>query len=120
MAFGLALACKVTTAAYLGLFALALVWCARDTLTWRRSAWAAAGALGVGVALQTSLFTDGHGLVAWGHQFVRSFAVASGNADTLPLTNPGYWDRRRRLVGAPGRGTLAPAWSALLCEMRPW
>ncbi|MEN9814269.1 MAG: hypothetical protein RLZZ412_251 [Verrucomicrobiota bacterium] len=90
-AFGLALACKVTSAAYLGLFALALVWCARDTLTWRRTAWAAAGALGVGVALQTSLFTDGHGLVAWGHQFVRSFAVASGNADTLPLTNPGYW-----------------------------
>ncbi|MEY4085993.1 MAG: hypothetical protein RLZZ405_181 [Verrucomicrobiota bacterium] len=90
-AFGLALACKVTTAAYLGLFALALVWCARDTLTWRRSAWAVAGALVVGIALQTSLFTDGHGLVAWGHQFVRSFAVASGNADTLPLTNPGYW-----------------------------
>lgn len=90
-AFGLALACKVTTAAYLGLFALALVWCARDTLTWRRTAWAVAGALVVGVALQTSLFTDGHGLVAWGHQFVRSFAVASGHADTLPLTNPGYW-----------------------------
>jgi len=91
VSFGLALACKVTALVYLGLFGLALLLCARATLTWSRVGWASLGALVVGVALQTSLFTDGHGLLAWGHQLKRSFSVASGGADTLPLTNPGYW-----------------------------
>lgn len=89
--FGLALACKVTAAAYLGVLLLALLFLARETLTWRRTAWAAAGASLVWLSLQTWLFTDMNGVAAWGRQFWRSFAVASGNEDTLGLTNPGYW-----------------------------
>jgi len=90
-AFGLSLACKVTTMAYLGILLLALLVFARGTLTWRRVGWATVGALVVWVSLQTVLFTDWAGMVAWGHQFWRSFAVASGNEDTLTLTDPGYW-----------------------------
>jgi len=90
-AFGLSLACKVTTVAYLGILLLALLVCARETLTWRRVGWATLGALVVWVSLQTVHFTDWEGMVAWGHQFWRSFAVASGNEDTLTLTNPTYW-----------------------------
>lgn len=89
--FGLALACKVTAAAYLVLFLLTLLFLARETLTKRRIAWAAVSATLVWVGLQTCVFTDLNGLAAWGHQFGRSFGVASGNDDTLPLTNPGYW-----------------------------
>jgi hypothetical protein len=89
--FGLALACKVTAAAYLGVFLLTLIILARETLTWRRIAWTAAGATAVWLALQTWLFTDLNGVTAWGRQFWRSFGVASGNEETLPLTNPGYW-----------------------------
>lgn len=89
--FGLTLACKVTAAAYLVLFLLTLIVLARETLTMRRVAWVAASATMVWVGLQTCLFTDLNGLAAWGHQFSRSFGVASGNDDTLPLTNPGYW-----------------------------
>lgn len=90
-AFGLSLACKVTAVAYLGILLLALLVCARETLTWRRVGWAAVGALVVWISLQTVLFTDWEGMVAWGHQFWRSFAVASGNDDTLVQTNAGYW-----------------------------
>ncbi len=90
-AFGLSLACKVTAVAYLGILLLALLVFARETLTWRRVAWATVGALVVWISLQTVLFTDWAGMVAWGHQFWRSFAVASGNDDTLIQTNPGYW-----------------------------
>ncbi len=89
--FGLALACKVTAAAYLGVLLLALLFLARETLNWRRTAWAAAGATLVWLSLQTWLFTDMNGVAAWGRQFWRSFGVASGNEDTLALTNPGYW-----------------------------
>jgi len=90
-AFGLSLACKVTTVAYLGILLLALLVCARETLTWRRVGWATLGALVVWVSLQTVHFTDWEGMVAWGHQFWRSFAVGSGNEDSLTMTNPGYW-----------------------------
>jgi hypothetical protein len=90
-AFGLSMACKVTTLAYLGVLLLALLVFARETLTLRRVGWATLGALVVWVSLQTVLFTDWEGMVAWGHQFWRSFAVASGNEDTLTLTDPGYW-----------------------------
>ncbi len=89
--FGLALACKVTAAVYLGVFLLALIILARETLTWRRVAWAASGATAVWLSVQTSLFTDLNGVEAWGRQFGRSFGVASGNEDTLALTNAGYW-----------------------------
>ena len=124
-AFGLALACKVTTVAYLGVFGLALFLCARDTLTWRRAGWAALGALVVGSAVQTSGFTDLPGLASWGHQFLRSFSVASGGADTLPLTNPGYWVvvgswlalllAGRLLRGGPRAATDVPLALALGC-----
>jgi hypothetical protein len=90
-AFGLSLACKVTAAAYLGILLLALLIFDRETLSWRRVGWATLGAVFIWVSLQTVLFTDWAGMVAWGHQFWRSFAVASGNDDTLTLTNPGYW-----------------------------
>ena len=90
-AFGLALACKVTAAAYLGILLVALLVCARETLTWRRVGWATLGAIVVWVSLQTVLFTDWEGMIAWALQLWRSFAVASGNDDTLTLTNPGYW-----------------------------
>ena len=90
-AFGLSLACKVTAAAYLGILLLALLIFARETLSWRRIGWATLGALVVWVSLQTVLFTDWEGMIAWAHQLWRSFAVASGNEDTLALTNPGYW-----------------------------
>jgi len=89
--FGLALACKVTAVAYLLIFFLTLLVLARRTLTMRRIAWVAAGAAFVWIGLQSWLFTDLKGLEAWGHQFWRSFGVASGNDDTLPLTNPEYW-----------------------------
>lgn len=89
--FGLALACKVTAVAYLGVLLLALLFFARETLTARRVAWAGTGASLVWLTLQTSLFTDMNGVAAWGRQFWRSFGVASGNEDTLALTNPGYW-----------------------------
>lgn len=90
-AFGLSLACKVTAVAYLGILLLALLVCARETLTWRRVGWATVGALIVWISLQTVFFSDWEGMVAWGHQFWRSFAVASGNDDTLIQSNPGYW-----------------------------
>ncbi len=90
-AFGLSLACKVTAAAYLGILLVALLVCARETLTWRRVGWATLGAIVVWVSLQTVLFTDWEGMIAWALQLWRSFAVASGNDDTLTLTNPGYW-----------------------------
>ncbi len=90
-AFGLSLACKVTAAAYLGILLVALLVCARETLTWRRVGWATLGAIVVWVSLQTVLFSDWEGMIAWAHQLWRSFAVASGNDDTLTLTNPGYW-----------------------------
>ena len=90
-AFGLSLACKVTALAYLGILLVALLVCARETLTWRRIGWATLGTLVVWVSLQTVLFTDWEGMIAWAHQLWRSFAVASGNDDTLTLTNPGYW-----------------------------
>lgn len=90
-AFGLSLACKVTALAYLGIFLLTLLIFARETLSWRRVGWATLGAIVIWVSLQTVLFTDWEGMIAWGHQLWRSFAVASGNEDTLVLTNPGYW-----------------------------
>lgn len=91
--FGLSLACKVTTVAYLGILLLALLVFARETLSWRRVGWATLGALVVWVSLQTVLFTDWEGMVAWGHQFWRSFSVASGNEDTLTLEEYSayYW-----------------------------
>jgi hypothetical protein len=90
-AFGLSLACKVTALAYLGILLVALLVCARETLSWRRVGWATLGAVVVWVSLQTVLFTDWEGMIAWALQLWRSFAVASGNEDTLTLTNPGYW-----------------------------
>lgn len=89
--FGLALACKVTAAAYLGVLCLALLCFGRATLQWRRVGWAALGTVTVWVTLQTSFFTDGDGLVAWGLQFWRSFGVAAGNEDTLYTTDWNYW-----------------------------
>jgi len=83
------------------------------------------GALVVGSAVQTSGFTDLPGLASWGHQFLRSFSVASGGADTLPLTNPGYWVvvgswlallvAGRLLRGGPRAATDIPLALALGC-----
>lgn len=89
--FGLALACKVTAAAYLGVLFLALLLFGRETLRWRRVGWGALGTVAVWVCLQTSVFTDWDGMVAWGLQFWRSFGVASGNDDTLYATDLNYW-----------------------------
>ncbi len=88
-AFGFALACKVTAAAYLVLFFLAL--------TIMRRAWVdrnlglfLLGLIASWVTFQSVGFTDIHGLATWWVQLARSLGVASGHSeDTLMALN--YW-----------------------------
>ena len=89
VAFGFALACKVTAAAYLLFFFVAL--------TVVRRAWADRwyGGFVIGLAcswafFQSVAFTDLHGLATWWRQFARSFGVASGRSEET-LTAVSYW-----------------------------
>jgi len=91
VAFGFALACKVTAAAYLLFFFVALVVVRRP--------WAdrhlAAFLLGVLVSwgfFQSVAFTDANGLATWWKQLARSFGVASGrSAETLTALSHWPW-----------------------------
>lgn len=121
-AVGLALACKVTAALYLGLATLACLWVRRGQ--------ASRGGLGVfwGSALffwacwQSAFFTDLPALATWWTQLGRSFGKAAGateaplglvtawpwllSASLLALAAYGRW--RRRSEAAFGRHRLDP------------
>ena len=93
IAFGFALACKVTAAAYLFLFFVAL--------SIVRKPWVdrhlAGFLLGLGASwatFQSVGFSDTRGLVTWWFQLGRSFGVASGRSeDTLTAVSlwPWFW-----------------------------
>lgn len=88
-AFGFALACKVTAAAYLCCFLFALI-VARKAWADRFLAAFAAGLVCSWMFFQSVAFTDLHGLATWWKQLLRSFGVASGRSeDTLMATS--YW-----------------------------
>jgi hypothetical protein len=89
VAFGFALACKVTAAAYLLFFFVALMVV--------RKAWIDRHLLGFIFGLifswaffQSVAFTDCHGLASWWGQLARSFGVASGRSEDT-LTAVSYW-----------------------------
>ena len=88
-AFGFALACKVTAAAYLVCFFFALV-VVRKVWADRSLAAFLAGLILSWAFFQSVAFTDLHGLASWWKQLFRSFGVASGRSeDTLMATS--YW-----------------------------
>lgn len=89
LAFGFALACKVTAAAYLFFFFVAL--------TIVRRPWADRHLPGflLGLVVAWSMFqgvgfTDVHGLRTWWQQLARSLGVASGRSEDT-LTAVSYW-----------------------------
>lgn len=91
-ACGFALACKVTALAYLLCLFLALLPCRRRELTLRNLAPFLAGLLVSWVLFQSCFLTDQAGLRACGHQFLRSFGVATGQDEgTLALDSPWPW-----------------------------
>ena len=89
VAFGFALACKVTAAAYLLFFFVALMivrkpWADRHLLVF------ILGLIFSWAFFQSVAFTDVHGLATWWGQLARSFGVASGQSgDTLTAVS--YW-----------------------------
>lgn len=88
-AFGFALACKVTAAAYLLLFFIALMivrktWADRNLLAF------IAGLVASWAFFQSVAFTDVPGLVTWWSQLARSLGVASGHSEDT-LTALSYW-----------------------------
>ncbi len=89
LAFGFALACKVTAAAYLLLFFVALV-VVRKPWADRYLAGFLLGLVGSWVMFQGVGFTDVHGLRTWWQQLARSFGVASGRSEDT-LTAVSYW-----------------------------
>ena len=89
VAFGFALACKVTAAAYLLFFFVALV-IVRKPWADRHLAGFAFGLIFSWAFFQSVAFTDLHGLATWWIQLARSFGVASGRSeDTLTVLS--YW-----------------------------
>lgn len=83
LAFGFALACKVTAAAYLGCFFLAL-FCLRPPRGDRRWWGFALGLIFSWAFFQSVAFTDLAGLTSWWSQLARALGVAGGySADTL-------------------------------------
>lgn len=89
VAFGFALASKVTAAAYLLFFFIALMivrktWINRQTLAFM------AGLVASWAFFQSVAFTDVHGLATWWSQLARSLGVASGRSEDT-LTALSYW-----------------------------
>jgi len=89
LAFGFALACKVTAAAYLLFFFVALMVVRRPWAD-RHLPGFLVGLVGSWVMFQSVGFTDIHGLLTWWQQLARSFGVASGRSEDT-LTAVSYW-----------------------------
>jgi hypothetical protein len=90
-AFGFALACKVTAAAYLGFFLLALV-LLRQFVPDRRWLRFGFGLVASWALFQSVGFTDLDGLKTWWVQLARSLGVASGQSeDTLYAESLAPW-----------------------------
>jgi len=90
-AFGFALACKVTAAAYLGFFLLALV-LLRQFVPDRRWLRFGFGLVASWALFQSVGFTDLPGLKTWWLQLARSLGVASGRSeDTLYAESLAPW-----------------------------
>jgi hypothetical protein len=91
VAFGFALACKVTAAAYLFLFLVAL-WLLRRFVPDRRWLRFGFGLLASWALFQSVGFTDLPGLKTWWLQLARSLGVASGQSeDTLFAESLAPW-----------------------------
>ena len=89
LSFGFALACKVTAAAYLLFFFVALM-LARKAWVDRHLLAFLFGLMASWAFFQSVAFTDLHGLTTWWGQLARSLGVASGQSeDTLMAVN--YW-----------------------------
>ena len=89
LAFGFALACKVTAAAYLFFFFIALL-VVRKPWADRHLPGFLLGLVASWATFQSVGFTDIHGLSSWWRQLARSFGVASGRSeDTLMVLS--YW-----------------------------
>jgi hypothetical protein len=90
-AFGFALACKVTAAAYLFLFLVAL-WLLRRFVPDRRWLRFGFGLVASWALFQSVGFTDLDGLRTWWAQLARSLGVASGHSeDTLLAVSLAPW-----------------------------
>jgi len=90
-AFGFALACKVTAAAYLFLFLVAL-WLLRRFVPDRRWLRFGFGLVASWACFQSVGFTDLDGLRTWWMQLARSLGVASGRSeDTLYAESLAPW-----------------------------
>ncbi len=90
-AFGFALACKVTAAAYLFLFLVAL-WLLRRFVPDRRWLRFGFGLVASWACFQSVGFTDLDGLRTWWVQLARSLGVASGQSeDTLYAESLAPW-----------------------------
>ncbi|NBV49008.1 MAG: hypothetical protein EBR95_08245, partial [Verrucomicrobia bacterium] len=110
-AFGFALACKVTAAAYLGLFLLALVWLRRGARDrrWLRFGFGLAASW---ACFQSVGFTDLDGLKTWWLQLARALGVASGQSEDTLLADslaPWAWGAAWLAVFALARSGLSPA-----------
>jgi len=89
VAFGFALACKVTAAAYLILFFIALI-IVRKSWADRHLFGFILGLVASWATFQSVGFTDMPGLATWWAQLARSFGVASGRSEDT-LTAVSYW-----------------------------
>ena len=89
LGFGFSLACKVTAAAYLLFFFVALMVVRRPWAD-RHLPGFLLGLVGSWVMFQSVGFTDVHGLLTWWQQLARSFGVASGRSEDT-LTAVSYW-----------------------------
>ena len=110
-AFGFALACKVTAAAYLFLFLVAL-WLLRRFVPDRRWLRFGFGLVASWACFQSVGFTDLDGLRTWWMQLARSLGVASGRSeDTLYAESlaPWGWAAAWLAIFALGRSGLSLA-----------
>jgi hypothetical protein len=110
-AFGFALACKVTAAAYLGFFLLTLV-LLRQFVPDRRWLRFGFGLVASWACFQSVGFTDLPGLKTWWVQLARSLGVASGQSeDTLYAESlaPWAWAAAWLAIFALGRSGLSLA-----------
>jgi hypothetical protein len=110
VAFGFALACKVTAAAYLFLFIVAL-WLLRRFVPDRRWLRFGFGLIASWALFQSVGFTDLDGLKTWWVQLARALGVASGQSeDTLFAVSmaPWGWAAAWLAVFALARSVLSP------------
>jgi hypothetical protein len=110
-AFGFALACKVTAAAYLFLFIVAL-WLLRRFVPDRRWLRFGFGLVASWALFQSVGFTDLDGLRTWWLQLARSLGVASGHSeDTLYAESlePWGWAATWLAIFALGRSDFSLA-----------